>query len=345
MKLSPDSVGRYLREHGVVPEAADVAVDTLGGGVSNVVLRVRYDGDALVVKQPLENLAVEDDWPADVTRVHNEAAAARTYRRVLRDARIERVTVPSVEFESRDDHVIAISSAPADARTWKAELLDRRIDEAVAVLAGQCLGTVHGETAADEDVRETFGRREPFEQLRLEPYHRTVAGRHPEVEGEIRAEIERLRTSRATLVHGDFSPKNVLVDRSGSRPTIWVLDFEVAHWGDPAFDVAFMLNHLYIKSVFERPHSTPYLDAASAFWRTYDERVDWSIESETVRELGILMLARVDGKSPVEYVETETTAEILRQTAKRTLTTNATTIGEFEDLLFEELANAGDDHR
>jgi len=143
-------------------------------------------------------------------------------------------------------------------------------------------------------------------------------------------------TSR-TLVHGDYSPKNVLVDRA-TDPVPWILDFEVAHWGDPAFDTAFMLNHLYIKSIYNHAQHAAYADAADRFWTAYDAAVGWDIERETVAELAVLMLARVDGKSPVEYVEREAVADALRRVAKRTLRGDAETLPEFAGLAREEAA-------
>ncbi|MEF8856196.1 MAG: phosphotransferase, partial [Haloplanus sp.] len=140
-------------------------------------------------------------------------------------------------------------------------------------------------------------------------------------------------TSR-TLVHGDYSPKNVLVDRSDD-PVPWILDFEVAHWGDPAFDAAFMLNHLFIKSIYNHDRHAAYADAADRFWTAYDRAAEWDIERETVAELAVLMLARVDGKSPVEYVD-RAVAEALRRVAKRTLRGDAETLADFAALAREE---------
>jgi len=263
------------------------------------------------VKQPLANLAVEDDWPADVTRVHNEAAAARAYDRLVDDVR-----VPRVVDEDRERHVVVFEAAPVE-RTWKADLLDGRVERGVAARLGRALAAVHAGALDDPALRATFeatGSDAPFEQLRLDPYHRTVAERHPKVADAVAEELERLRATRRTLVHGDYSPKNVLVERAGDDPVpgpraVWLLDFEVACWGDPAFDVAFMLNHLCIKAV-HCGDPPAYLGAARAFRDAYAGGLDaagdlrWSeIDPHTARELGVLVLARVDGKSPVEYTD------------------------------------------
>lgn len=316
-KLSRSTAATLLRENGVIPGGREVETRPLGGGVSNRVFQVRWDGECLVLKQPRPNLAVEDDWPADVQRVHNEAAATRAFRTVIDQAGLD-ARVPRIVFESTADHLVAMECAPEDTVMWKRQLLDGRVDADVAAILGEVLAAVHEASALDEELREQFASKRPFHQLRLDPYHRSTAARHPDVAAHILAEADRIAGVERTLVHGDYSPKNVLVERSnGAVP--WILDFEVAHWGDPAFDPAFMLNHVLIKSVYNHGAREAYHGAALTFWESYRDGVPWDVESETVTEVGVLMLARVDGKSPVEYVEEGPIAETLRRIAKRTL--------------------------
>jgi 5-methylthioribose kinase len=339
--LTVDTVAGYLVGRGVVDgPASSVEAESLGGGVSNVVLRVTADGDCLVVKQPLPNLAVDDDWPADVERVHNEAAAARAYEDIIRTTGLSDVRVPRVVFDDTDAHVIGIGCAPSGATMWKRDLLDGRVDPTVAERLGRFLGTSHAAAAGDESLRTEFAHEGPFEQLRLDPYHRAVADRHPDLAPAIEAELDRIEGVSRTLVHGDFSPKNVLVDRRNGEPTLWLLDFEVAHWGDPAFDTAFMLNHLFIKSIYHAADGDEYVGAARRFWDAYVARVDWEVEPETVRELAILMLARVDGKSPVEYVTAAETKRRLRTTARRALVEGVETVDGFVGLVEEAVEEA-----
>jgi len=335
-ELSPDTTAEYLRQQGVVPAGARADARVLGGGVSNHVIEVRWDTDCLVVKQPLPNLAVAEDWPADMQRVHNEAAAARGYASVLNAAGLD-VRVPDIRFEAKDDYVIALECAPDNAVMWKRELLDGHVDADVARIVGDALATVQTVAAGDEALRERFASKKPFDQLRLDPYHRSTAERHPDVADAILTEADRIANVERTLVHGDYSPKNVLVDRSNGLVP-WILDFEVAHWGDPAFDPAFMLNHLSIKSVYNHAKHAAYIDAARSFWDAYQAKVEWDVEAETVVELGVLMLARVDGKSPVEYVSEGPIAETLRTIAKQTLTGSVETMDDWIDLLHQETA-------
>ncbi|MFB6106418.1 MAG: phosphotransferase family protein [Halobacteriaceae archaeon] len=330
LELGPGTVVDYLRDRDVLPAGVTPDVRTLGGGVSNHVVRVAWDERCLVCKQPLPNLAVEDDWPADVERVHNEASATRAYADAIGAAGLDDVRVPEVVFEDADAHVIGIECAPDDARMWKADLLDGVVETRVARTVGRVLGTVHAR-APEMGVREAFASKRPFVQLRVDPYHRTTAERHPEVADEIRVEADRVLSVDRTLVHGDYSPKNVLVG-----PEAWILDFEVAHWGDPAFDTGFMCNHLFIKSVYNHEHMAAYHDAVRTFWSAYREAGGFDVERETVAELGVLMLARVDGKSPVEYVTREATKAALRDVARSALRGEVETLDGFAARCREE---------
>lgn len=338
VELSPATAAEYVRKHGLLPDGANSTADVLGGGVSNHVVQVTWDGDCLVLKQPLPNLAVEDDWPADVVRVHNEANAARAYAHVISEAGFDDVRVPAVAFEDEENHVIGIECAPANARMWKQDLLNGSVDTTVARAVGRVLGRVHRITADDDALRSAFASKRPFDQLRIDPYHRTTAERHPDVAGAIRDEARRVLSIDRTLVHGDYSPKNVLVNDGGDELVAWILDFEVAHWGDPAFDVGFMLNHLFIKSVYNHEIGDAYENAARAFHDAYRDHAPWDVERETVAELAVLMLARVDGKSPVEYVEEGPIARTLRRIAKRVLGGSVRTFDGFAGIVREERA-------
>jgi 5-methylthioribose kinase len=341
MTWSADDAAAYLVDRDVVPSEADPSARSLGGGVSNSVVQVTWDEGCVVLKRPLANLDVAADWPADVARVHNEAAAARAYDEILADELDDRVTAPAVRFEDRETHTVGFECAPADATMWKRDLLEGRVGPSVAEVVGEALGTVIAHTVARPDIEATFESDRPFEQLRLDPYHRTVADRHPSVADAIEAELDRITGVRRALVHGDYSPKNVLVGEQ-----VWLLDFEVAHWGDPTFDVAFMTNHLLIKAVHCQATGVgrfeTYVDAAERF-RTAVERAASAVDPSTAvvtdeaslaTELAILMIARVDGKSPVEYVD-EATASTLRRVSKGALEAGIGSVDALVDRLRE----------
>ena len=336
-RLCESNAGDYLRRRGEVREV--FSVTKLGGGVSNTVLKASTDQGDLVLKQPFGNLRVEDDWPADRNRVHNEASATRIHEDVLEAHEIEHTTVPGVIDEDHQHHIITIESAPETARMWKQDLLESQVDLSIAKRLGRVLGLIHETVEGKRDIREKFQSPKPFYQLRIQPYHETTAQRHPEFSKAILDERDRIRNVSQTLVHGDYSPKNILVDYETPNDCTWILDFEVAHWGDPAFDTAFMLNHLFIKSIYRYSHHDAFTTAAQSFWHEYNQVVSGSIETETVRELGVLMLARVDGKSPVEYVTDEPIKDALRWTAQNTLSERVNSLEEFTALTDQAVAS------
>jgi hypothetical protein len=97
-----------------------------------------------------------------------------------------------------------------------------------------------------------------------------------------------------------------------------------------------MLNHLLIKSVYNGERHGAYTDVARAFFQAYTERSGWDVEADTTAELAVLMLARVDGKSPVEYVQEGPVADALRATAKRALREEVRSLDGYLAVLEEE---------
>lgn len=202
---------------------------------------------------------------------------------------------------------------------WKQALLDGQIDLTTARHAGTLLAELHSRTAADPRVQSRFASQTGFIQGRVDPYHWTAAKVHPELAPMIQKEVERLLSTRRTLVHGDYSPKNIFV----YPDHVLVLDFEVAHHGDPAFDTAFCLNHLILKTIRFPERGPRYLEAARIFWQAYQQTLtpglDPEIEATTIRELGCLLLARIDGKSKIEYITEEAMRQVARNLARAIL--------------------------
>jgi 5-methylthioribose kinase len=313
-ELTEGNAAAFLRSRGVLGPDAAVQVSALGGGISNVVLRVLTPDDCLVLKQPLAKLRVASDWPFDRERVLGEHRCMAYLGDVLRPGE-----VPQARYFDPETYVLVMSCAPPGGRLWKEALLAGDIEVGAAELAGNQLGRIHGLALRDAPMlREAFANQTVLVQGRVDPYHRTTADRHPELVEPIRAEVERLLATRRTLTLGDYCPKNsfVYADR------ILALDFEVAHWGDPGFDTAFCLNHLLLKALRFREWSGSYVAAARGFWSSYAGVAPGVEETElaTARELGVLMLARIDGKSPVEYITDEPTKALVRETAARLIT-------------------------
>jgi 5-methylthioribose kinase len=314
VELTAENALTYLRERRRVPADAPVTVEALGGGISNVVLKVSWPGDGFVLKQSLPKLRVADDWPFDQSRIFVERDCMALLGELLPAG-----SVPSVRFSEDADYAFAMSCAPAGGVVWKDALLRGVIDLDAARRAGTLLAEMHSRAAADSRVPARFADQTGFLQGRIDPYHRTTAKAHPDLAPLIEAEVQRMLRTRITLVHGDYSPKNLFA----YPDHMLMLDFEVAHYGDPAFDTAFCLNHLILKAIAFPPRAARYLEAARSFWKAYLDRLtpglDPAIEAMTVQELGCLLLARIDGKSKVEYITDEPTRATVRAAALHVL--------------------------
>jgi 5-methylthioribose kinase len=313
--LSEASAPSYLRSRGLLPKGMAIEVAELGGGVSNVVVRVSSGQDCLVLKQSLPRLRVAERWDFDRGRIRVERDCLALLTELLPPER-----TPELRFSDDENFLIGMSCVPPGGRQWKDDLLDGRVERSAAESAGDLLAAIQNASVLDPRAAAMFESQLVLLQGRIDPYHRTAARRNPELALTIGAEVERVLRERRVLVLGDYSPKNIFVYPDHAL----ILDLEVAHWGDPAFDPAFCLTHLVLKAMSFRDRADAYLDAAATFWRAYVTAVGpWvgdkdEIERNVVTELGCLLLARVDGKSPAEYVD-ETGRDAIRARARAIL--------------------------
>jgi len=307
-ELDQGDLRPYLaRQLRLPPES--LTVTSLGGGVSNHVYLAEGSGVRCVVKQSLGRLRVAEEWLSRRDRIHRESAAIRAVYAVLPVG-----AVPRVLFEDPDNFIFGMEAAPAAAQPWKSVLLAGEVRQELAATAGRLLGAWISESARRPAWRAEFDDLTVFGELRVDPYYRFTADRHPELRLRFAALIEECLHRRVSLVHGDLSPKNLLV--SGS--SMMVIDWEVVHWGDPAFDAAFLTNHFLLKYA-HLPAARPHLLAAAlAFWSALRPACgpgfDW-LESAAMRHLGCLLLARIDGKSPAEYITDPNLKDQLRRAA------------------------------
>jgi 5-methylthioribose kinase len=310
--LSPDNLPEYLASRGLAG-AGDVMVRELGGGVSNIVLLIEWPkvpGRRWVAKQSLGKLRVRDDWRSDRGRVFREAEAMQALHPLLGDS------VPEVIHVDRENYLFLMTAALTGSTVWKESLLLGHVSPAVAREAGRLLARMITAAPAGSEVQRRFEDRAVFDQLRIDPYYRTTARRNPGVASELRELIADSWQIRTALVHGDYSPKNMLV--RGDHITL--IDLEVVHWGDPAFDSGFLLNHLLLKSLHQPQFWHLYVEAAREFWKALTTGLGVAAGSDfermTTRHLGALMLARIDGKSPVEYIQDDNTKDRVRRVAR-----------------------------
>ena len=286
----------------------------LHGGVSNRTVMVTLsDGRRWVVKQALEKLRVKEPWYCDPERVHREALAMRIFSRLNRPNHFV-----SLVHEDMDRHIIVMEAVPEPAENWKTLLLAGNIDLTLVKQFASLLAQIHNASdLLSQDERELLTEQTYFQPLRIEPYYRFVLEQEPGMEALLNRAILEASSRHEAVVHGDFSPKNVLV--SGSQ--IVLLDHEVIHLGDPGFDLGFALTHLLSKARHLPGQQARFIEAAGLFWQTYAERVAFpGIEERAVLHTLCCLMARVRGRSPLEYLSAasreQQRQEVLRLSAK-----------------------------
>jgi 5-methylthioribose kinase len=310
MKLTAANTVEYLRARGHLAPGESAVARELGGGVSNMVIRVeRSAGDDLVLKQARGQLNVAEPWYCSVDRIWREVDVLGICSKLIHDSRMDaplKVDVPRLLFADCENFLYAMSAAPKDHVVWKNELLSGMARQDVARSCGTLLGTLHSKSWHDASLAEQLDDRQFFEDLRLDPYYRQICRLHEDLAPHIQRLIDSVYGERHCLVHGDFSPKNLLV--RGDR--LMLIDFEVGHYGDPGFDLGFFLSHLALKAYYHAPYDGPFFDLIDSFWSGYCAEmraVVSTAELDSVIQRGILnfagcALARLDGKSKIDYL-------------------------------------------
>lgn len=301
----------FIERAGLVRPGEPRTWTALTGGVSSDIWRVALaDGRSLCVKRALSKLKVAADWHAPVSRNAYEWA----YLRFACEVVPGRVPQPI----AHDPQVGMFAMTYLDEAhhpVWKRQLLAGVVHSETAAEVGRTLGRLHQASAGRDEIAAAFDTGENFHALRLEPYLVATAARHPEVAPRLHELVNRTANTRMVLVHGDVSPKNILVGPQG--PVL--LDAECAWYGDPAFDVAFCLNRLLLKRLPRPECASPLREAFEAFVQAYFSEVRFepreALERRAAHLLPALFLARIDGKSPVEYIEREEDREAVRATA------------------------------
>jgi aminoglycoside phosphotransferase (APT) family kinase protein len=304
-----------LVRFGLIAADAHPRFERLTGGVASDIWKVELPRGPVCVKRALAKLRVAQDWRAPTARNANEVAWMQAAGRVVPDA------VPEIFLADPDNNLFVMAYLdPATHRLWKQQLRDGIAETATALAIADRLVRIHGATAGDAAVAKRFATDEIFYAIRLEPYLVATA-RHYEALGQsdvataLHDLVAVTAASKRCLVHGDVSPKNILI---GPRGPVF-LDAECAWCGDPAFDLAFCLNHLLLKCLWRPQSAKGFFACFDALASTYLKGVGWEpvsdLEARTAHLLPGLFLARVDGKSPVEYLTEEKDKNRVRKVA------------------------------
>lgn len=318
LELTAENALEYLHQRGWI-DGDSATVEPLSGGVSNQVLRVTTPAMRFVLKQSRPQLRTRDAWFSDLQRIYREQEVMQALHPYLPGV------VPEVLFVDRDNYAYAMTHAPIEATVWKLDLLAGRIDVDLAARIGSVLGRMHQVSADHRNDFAPFADHHVYVQLRVDPFYVRVQERRPEVAAAIAPIIEEMLTRKEALCHGDYTPKNLLIHSpSRAAPAGFTLvDYETAHLGDPTMDLGLFLAHLTLKAIRDPDRNEAWLALRRAFWQGYAGAVTFrplaDLERRGVLHLGVCLLARVDGTSPVDYLVEEANREKVRKLGRAIL--------------------------
>jgi len=325
---TPAWIVEVLANVGLLGDGTLVDARRLDGGVSSDVWYARTTSAEVCIKRALARLRVDQLWTAPVSRTANEFY----WYDVVRG--IAPASIPSLVRRDLSSGALVMSYlTPARHANWKMQLLSGRIAPLVAAGLGATLARIHAATAGDVSISTQLGDLSLFAQLRIDPYLRSLLPAHADLELQLSKIIDHLAITRIAMIHGDVSPKNVLV--ADANPVL--LDAEVACFGDPAFDAAFMTTHLLLKAVHDPQRRREFTDCWSAFIAAFLAGSAWEDSDLLERRIAwivpALLLARIDGKSPVEYLK-EGERNQVRSSAREMLRAMPESVAQIAEALY-----------
>ena len=303
-----------LHESGLASLGERPRLVPISGGVSSAVYRIDLASGPVCAKRALAQLKVAAVWKAPLERSLSEVAWIQTV------ARLDEAIVPKILHVDAERYLFIMSYLdPEQYCCWKSLLIENAVSADFAEAVGLALGRIHAHTARSTYFSNQFENSALFDALRVDPYLVSTANVHQDLREVICGIASELGQTRIAVVHGDISPKNILKGPAGPI----FLDAECATFGDPAFDLAFCLNHLLLKCVWHPLYARSYIEAIDRLLDAYLRHLSWeerkAFDVRTARLLGALLLARVDGKSPVEYLTEDRQREFVRRAARNFL--------------------------
>lgn len=297
-----EDVKKYLIKQQIISNNTKTEVIRLSGGVSSLVWKIILNENRWVLKQALKKLNVQTEWFSDVERIHREHEVMESIQNIMPAG-----SVPGIVHTDYTNHVYIMRSAEEGACTWKNILMNGNFNNDIAIKAGKILHSLHKNSyKINENDKVKFRDQKYFIQLRVEPFHLYLIQKYPELEIYIHRLIKEVTQKKICLVHGDFSPKNMLIE---NKNNLMLIDYEVAHWGNPVFDVAYCIGHLMLKGwhLKRRDEAQQLIES---FLQAYSSHVE-----NLTSHLGLMLLARMDGKSPVDYITDEALKNTIRKEA------------------------------
>lgn len=310
MNLEKQAIPEYLKRKKLLASGGPIRVQNLSDELKNRVYYVEAANRTWIIKQALSRVQIKERWWVDRRRVFAEKSCIELLAQFFAPE-----ILPEVLVEDRTDFILVTTPPPHNALSWEGDLLNGRIDLQIAVQCGELLATVHNETANSPEVAEAFESTKAFEQLRIDPHYNYIANAYPGLKKGIDNYINCLLNDGFCLVLGDLRPRNIWV--ANGHP-YWV-DFATAHYGYPAFDLAFYTADMCVKAMQNTAQKAAYLEAVNVFWNNYFENANYEqadeVKYQAVHHFGCLLLSATDGRLPVAFGD-ERIIELSRRIAQ-----------------------------
>ena len=294
-----------------------VSITPLKGGVSCEIYRVDTKYKSYCVKKALKKLKVKKNWYADPIRSYYEFLWLKKAKKILPNS------IPEVlHFNKKHNFLIIEYLDMKKFTNLKDDLLKGNVNIPVISTLSKKLCFIHASLKSTYNKKIFQPHNFNFINLRVDPYIIELIKEYPQLKNNIYEVASFLKNNHHTVIHGDFTPKNILVSKTEQI----ILDAEVANYGDPVFDIISLINHLIIKLIYVKKNKKLFINALKKSFNDYFSNVTWEDKQIIVKRslslIPLMILARIDGKSPAEYLTQKKNKNTLRKIALELIATH-----------------------
>lgn len=233
--LNKKNLKKYLLEHNLTEDVQKCEVEELSGGIINRIFRAKTEKGVFVLKQFLDKAKIDKNIRLSPKRFFYEKYAINYLDRILD----KKITPPIVFFDDKNK-IICMKDLGVNNRLDNL-MLSNRLKPDVFSKIGKVLAEIHNKSFFNDSLSLLFDNEE-FQELKFDyRYYRTM--KYSSLIYARDELIQNCRKNKITFIHNDLKINNFFVLDNNK---FCLIDYEGSYYGDPAFEVGYLLGHLFV---------------------------------------------------------------------------------------------------
>lgn len=280
--------------------------ERLHGGLLNYVWRVDGAPRSIVIKYFPPYIATVPEVPLDVQRMYIEARSLLYFQPggVFAALKSNKIRPPEIYYVDRTKNFIVMEDVDTNPTNEKSSnsILSLFSGEEAGAIIGSFIGNLHSIAASRTDLARDFNNF-PIQKTRLDLQYKAIADLLKQAEipdyqilGDKLVKLgEKYLLPGKTVIMGDLWPASIISVDRGLR----IIDWEFAHYGYPAQDLAHFAAHLWMlrDRSSTKTEAREFEQLLASFFASYvrslGENRDYLLDSQEIIDCSLHFAAEI----------------------------------------------------